>query len=140
MAEIDHELKIGAPPDRVFRALTTAEGIRSWKTPDVEGTGAVGSEWRFGFAGRPEFRWRVVASEPDRRVLWECTRGPGDSAGTTLEFTLAPTEDGRTLLACKHAGWPGTHGHFRKCNTTWGVLLYHLKQHAEANTTTPAFP
>ena len=140
MADIDHEIKIAAPPEQVFAALTSASGLRSWLTADVSGTGEPGTEWRFGFGERPEFRWRVAAAEPVRHLVWECTRGPGDSVGTSMTLDLAPTDDGRTLLTCSHAGWPGTHGNFRKCNTIWGVLLHHLKQHLETGAPTPAYP
>ena len=54
-------------------------------------------------------------------------------------FTLTKTDDDRTLLEHVHAGWPGTHGNFRKCNTTWGVLLHHLRDYAETGNPAPAF-
>jgi uncharacterized protein YndB with AHSA1/START domain len=139
MAEIMHEIKIAGSPEAVFGALTTPDGIKSWQTPDVEGTGAVGSEWVFRFTGRPEFHWRVVASESCRRVEWKCTAGPGDSVGTTATFDISPIDDGRTLLELAHSGWPGTHGNFRKCNTYWGVLLHHIKQFVETATPATAF-
>ena len=80
----------------------------------------------------------ITASEPLTRVQWRCTRGPGDSVGTTATFTIAPVGE-RTLLELQHAGWPGTHGNFRKCNTTWGVLLHHLRDYAESGDAAPAF-
>lgn len=139
MPAIDHEIKLAAPVDRVFAALTTAEGLRSWHNTDVTGTGAVGSEWQFRFGERPEFRWKIVASDPGLHVAWECTQGPGDAPGSRVTFDLTAADDGRTLLAFKHSGWPGTHGNYRKCNTTWGVLLHHLKQFAETGNASPAF-
>ena len=39
----------------------------------------------------------------------------------------------------QHAGWPGTHGNFRKCNTTWGVLLHHLRDYVETGDAATAF-
>ena len=139
MADIEHEIKIDAPPDRVFHAVTTAGGLKSWKTPDVSGTGAIGDDWLFEFPGRPRFSWRVVDSLPARRVEWRCIEGPGESAGTSVAFELAPEGDGGTFLTCRHAGWPGPHGNFRKCNTTWGILLHHLRQFVETDTAAPAF-
>src|SRR5271167_219290 len=98
MAEIMHEIKIVGTAEQVFSALTTLDGIKSWQTPQAEGTGAVGSEWIFKFTGRPEFHWEVTASEPPRHVAWRCTSGPGDSVGTRAIFDISPTDDGRTLL------------------------------------------
>lgn len=139
MPEIQHQIKVSAPADQVFAALSTLAGVQGWHTPDAEGTGEVGSEWVFRFADHPEFAWEIVTSEPSSSVGWRCTRGPGDSVGTTATFTLTPAEDGRTLVEHVHAGWPGTHGNFRKCNTTWGVLLHHLRDYLETNRPAPAF-
>jgi uncharacterized protein YndB with AHSA1/START domain len=136
--DIDHELKIDATPEQVFAALSTLDGVKGWQTATASGSGAVGTRWVFSFAGHPEFVWEVAASDAPRRVEWRCTRGPGDSVGTTATFTIEPA-DGRTRLELRHAGWPGTHGNFRKCNTTWGVLLHHLRDYVETGVTAPAF-
>lgn len=139
MHQIDHELKISATPEQVFEALTTPTGVKGWHTPSVTGSGAVGSEWVFSFADHPDFGWAVVTSDAPSRVEWRCTRGPGDSVGTTATFLLCSTADGRTLVEHTHGGWPGTHGNFRKCNTTWGVLLHHLRDYVETGDAAPAF-
>lgn len=139
MHEIDHEIRIAAAPERVYAALTTPDGLRGWHNPDVSGDGSVGSEWVFTFADHPEFGWEVAASEAPSHVVWRCTRGPGDSVGTTAAFRIGPVDDGRSLLELTHGGWPGTHGNFRKCNTTWGVLLHHLRDFAETGVVAPAF-
>jgi uncharacterized protein YndB with AHSA1/START domain len=136
--KIDHELKIDAPPERVYAALTTLEGVKGWHNPTVTGSGEVGTEWVFSFDDHPEFGWEVTASDAPSRVVWRCTRGPGDSVGTTATFTVAAV-GARTLLELQHAGWPGTHGNFRKCNTTWGVLLHHLRDYVETGAVAPAF-
>lgn len=139
MPHIDHEIRIAAPAEKVFTALTTLDGVRGWHTPRAAGDGSVGSTWVFGFTDHPEFAWDVVSSELPTTVVWRCVRGPGDSVGTTATFTLSPMNDGRTLLEHVHAGWPGTHGNFRKCNTTWGVLLHHLRDFVETGAAAPAF-
>jgi uncharacterized protein YndB with AHSA1/START domain len=139
MPEIDHELKIDATPEQVFAALTTLEGVKGWHAPTATGSGEVGSEWVFSFADHPEFAWEIVTSDDPNKVEWRCTRGPGDSVGTTATFTLTKTADDRTLVELQHGGWPGTHGNFRKCNTTWGVLLHHLRDYVESGTPATAF-
>jgi uncharacterized protein YndB with AHSA1/START domain len=137
--DIDHEINIAATPDQVFAALSTLAGVRAWHAPNAEGTGEVGSEWVFPFADHPEFGWEVTESDAPSKVVWRCTRGPGDSVGTTATFTVRSTADGRALVELTHAGWPGTHGNFRKCNTTWGVLLHHLRDFVETGTASTAF-
>jgi uncharacterized protein YndB with AHSA1/START domain len=137
--QIDHEIKISAAPELVYDALTTLNGVKGWHTPTATGSGDLGSEWVFSFADHPEFAWKILALDPQSKVVWKCTRGPGDSVGTTATFTLVNTDDHRTLVEHVHAGWPGTHGNFRKCNTTWGVLLHHLRDYVESGDAAPAF-
>jgi uncharacterized protein YndB with AHSA1/START domain len=136
--EIDHEIRISGSPEQVFAALSTLDGVKGWHTPGTQGTGQVGSEWVFAYADHPEFGWEVIASEEPTRVSWRCTRGPGDSVGTTATFSVA-SADGRTVVELQHGGWPGTHGNFRKCNTTWGVLLHHLRDYVESGVPATAF-
>ena len=78
MPEIDHEIKISAPPEQVFAALTTLDGVKGWHNPDAEGTGEVGSEWVFRFTDHPEFGWEVVdigRAEQGRVAVHPRTRG-----------------------------------------------------------------
>jgi uncharacterized protein YndB with AHSA1/START domain len=139
MAAIDHEIKIEASPERIFEALTTAGGLKSWHTAHVEGDGAPGHAWRFEFTERPTFRWEVTQSASPTHVAWRCIEGPGDSVGTSVTFDLSGADKDRTLVELAHTGWPGTHGNYRKCNTYWGVLLHHLKQYVETGIPGPAF-
>jgi len=138
MPQIEHEIKVHGAPEQVFAALTTLQGITSWQTPQATGTGEVGSRWKFTFEGLPDFVWEVRSSEPSR-VEWLCIEGPGDSAGTTAAFDISETDDGRTLVELTHSGWPSTRGNFRKCNTLWGVLLFHLAQSVRTGNPAPAF-
>jgi len=139
MTEITHEIKIKAIPEQVFDAIATPDGMRSWHTALVEGTGEMGSVWNLKFAGHPDFSWHIVTSQAPAHVAWECVDGPGDSVGTTVDYRISATDDGRTLLEFTHAGWPNTAGSFRKCNTLWGALMHQLQQYVETGRSAPAF-
>ena len=136
MAEIHHEIKVKAAPDRIRAALSSREALQAWHGGMVsEAEGG----WRFAFRDGPTFRWIVVPDGGDATVRWRCVEGPGYSPGTDAVFTLVPQADGRTLVEFCHAGWPHTGGNFRKCNTHWAVLLHHLQRHAEGSGSGPAF-
>lgn len=139
MTEISHEIRVSGTPEQVYDAVATVDGVRGWQTANAEGTGVVGSEWVFEFTGRPHFVWEVTESDAPRTVAWRCVEGPGDSPGTTATFGIEPLADGRTLLTLTHAGWTGTDGNFRKCNTLWGVLLHHLQQYVHTGTPAAVF-
>ena len=135
MADINHEIKIHAVPQDIQHALTSPSELAKWHTADVAGD-------HESFITRshdgPLFAWKI--SRPaDDTVRWECVQGPGDSPGTTAQFKLSPVGDGRTLMEFSHSGWPDTNGTFRKCNTLWAILLFHLQQYLHSSKSEPAF-
>jgi uncharacterized protein YndB with AHSA1/START domain len=139
MAEIVHEIKIAAPASKIFTALTTQDGLEAWHTARIEGTPQLNAIITFEATDKPLFRWKIVKWDPDKKLVWECVEGPGDSVGTQAIYTLAPTEDsGRTVVGLSHTSWPHEQGNFHKCNTLWGVLLHHLKKYAETGKAEPA--
>jgi len=138
MADINHEIKINASPQAVYEALTTASGLRNWHTATIKPSEGKGETYAMHPHDGPEFEWRIVKAEA-RTVEWQCVRGPGHSVGTIARFELSPLEDGRTLLEFSHSGWPHTGGNFRKCNTLWGVLLFHLRKYLHTHAADPAF-
>jgi hypothetical protein len=135
---LKHEVFIDADAGKIRNALGTAEGLRGWNTPAVEGSGAVGTEWTLQYSERPEFSWRIDQSEPET-ILWTCTKGPGDAVGTTATFSLAPAPDGRIRVRVTHGGWPHEEANFTKCNTIWGALTHRLRDYVESGVPTPAF-
>jgi uncharacterized protein YndB with AHSA1/START domain len=134
---IEHEINVHANPAQVHRAISTSDGLRGWNTAQVTGDGSVGTEWVLGYSGGPEFAWRVDSSD-ESGVVWTCTRGPGDSVGTTASYALSPLPDGRTRISLTHTGWPHRGGNFTKCNTLWGSLVAHLKNFVESGRPAPA--
>jgi uncharacterized protein YndB with AHSA1/START domain len=136
-AMIRHEIAVRADVKTVHEALTTRQGLLGWNTTQVTGDGTVGSEWILRYTGRPEFAWRIDRAD-DQKIVWTCSRGPGNSIGTTAEYVLQPLDDGRTRVFLTHDGWPDTQGNFTKCNTLWGGLLHHLKAFVETGEPAPA--
>jgi len=135
---LKHEIFISADAETVRSALSTVEGLQGWNTPLVDGSGEIGTVWNLKYSARPEFSWRIDQDDAEE-ILWTCTKGPGNSVGTTVTFTLAATEDGRTQLRVTHGGWPHDEANFIKCNTIWGALMDHLREYVESGVTDPAF-
>jgi len=136
MAEIRHEIKVRAAPDRIREALTSAAGLEAWHGGRV--TVAHGA-WRFEFAdAAPTFRWAVEPAKLGNEVVWRCLEGPGDSIGTEASFKISSADKGRVLIEFTHRGWPHTGGNFHKCNTQWAILLHHLRKYLETGKGDPA--
>ncbi len=139
MATLSHKIHINAPQDRVYKALSTSEGLKSWYTPHLEGEVRQGGTAVFRFTDKEPFRWKFVEISPNSRVRWECVEGPGAARGTAVTFRLSDKGDGRTVVECDHDGWPDSHEAFTLCNTLWGILMGHLKNYAETTEPAPAF-
>jgi uncharacterized protein YndB with AHSA1/START domain len=140
MTALSHQIRISAPRDRVYEAISTRDGISSWFTANLEGTFGSGQEALLKFTGREAFRWRFAELSPGSRIRWECTQGPGAAVGTTATFSLSETPDGRTQVDLDHDGFGESDPALATCNTLWGILLGHLKDYAETATPSPAFP
>ena len=134
MAKSSHRIRISAAPEKVYKALSTADGLKHWFTPDIEGEVAPGKEAVFRHEGRDQFRWKFVEMKPDTISRWECLEGPGASAGTNVLFRIKGEGD-TTVVECDHDSWPDGHGAFESCNTLWGILMGRLKHSVETGAT-----
>ncbi len=108
---------IAAPPERVFRALTTPEDvIRWWGSDEVYRTTSGVADLRAGGHWRVEARaadgtplaveGEILAIDPPRKIVqtWRPAWEPGHT--TTLTYLLAPTDAG-TRVTVRHEGFAG---------------------------------
>jgi len=89
MADIRHRVGIAVPPEEVYAALATVEGLSTWWTRDVDGDPSSGGKLSFRFGGPDTGAvMEVVAAEPERHVGWRCVAGPEEWLGTEITFDL----------------------------------------------------
>jgi uncharacterized protein YndB with AHSA1/START domain len=131
MAIMHHEILIGSEPEKLYEAIATPKGLRSWWTADSVAEPRVGSTAEFGFNKRAlVFRMRVKTLTPAKRIVWSCTGNHREWKGTRLTWAISPK--GRmTLLRLTHSNWRSATSFFASCNSTWGMLLYRLKDAVE---------
>jgi uncharacterized protein YndB with AHSA1/START domain len=131
MPEIMHLVHIHAPLDRVYSAVTTAEGIRNWWTRDVARGSKVSETGEFGFNGH-RFVVKVRVDELTPRVYagWSMIAGAPGWGGTTVTFDLS-TQKGDTVLAFAHRGFQQADAGYAAATTRWGAYLMSLKQYLE---------
>jgi uncharacterized protein YndB with AHSA1/START domain len=108
LSRIDRTIDIKAPPERVWRALTTAAELSAWFQVTIEGEIAPGNEVRMTSV-HPEhrgqrFHVRFIELTPPRRFVWQWHPGAVDphveysrEPRTTVTFTLEPSEAGTRL-------------------------------------------
>jgi uncharacterized protein YndB with AHSA1/START domain len=109
-------VEIAAPPERVFRALTSDDITRWWGSDDLYRTTRftadvrVGGKWRSEGQGADGSSFYVegeyVTIEPPHLLVhtWKPEWEPGEA--TTITFRLEPTATG-TKLTLRHEGFTG---------------------------------
>lgn len=137
MAEMHHQIPIDASPEKVYEAIATQEGLRGWWTGDSIAEAQVGSVAEFGFYNRKFlFRMRIDELQPGKRVVWACIGDYDEWKGTRLTWEISRT-DGTSILRFVHGDWHSTSSFFASCNSTWGMLMYRLKDYAEGKNPGP---
>src|SRR5262252_4351496 len=137
MADLLHSITIEATPKQVYAAVATEKGMRGWWTADTTMQAKPGGKVEFGFEKRAVvFRMRVEALEPGKRVAMTCSGDPDEWAGTRLEWTITPGDEGTRIDFC-HGNWKAMDGYTAMCNSTWGELMYRLKKYVETGRANP---
>ena len=140
MPDIALQIDVPAPADRVYRALTTTDGVAGWWTTRNETTGAPGRTDRFWFPDAPgPWEMTVDKAEPDAVLEWHCTGGPEEWVGTDVRWVLEPIEDGGTRVVFDHAGFAAVTPMFRVVGLGWAQMLLRLRQYAEEQRPVPFF-
>ena len=112
---IDRTIEIDAPPEQVWRALTTVQDLSTWFRVKIEGDIEAGRDvWMTSVDpqyGGQRFRVRFVELTPPRRLVWQWHPGEVDpnvdysrEPQTTVTFTLEPSGRG-TRLSLSETGF-----------------------------------
>jgi len=97
---IERTLQLTHPPERVWAALTTAEGLGTWFGNQAEVDLRVGGRVKLSWDSGDTATLTVERVEPPRvfAYTWPVYGLPeGDPRRTYVEFTLEPTATGTTL-------------------------------------------
>jgi hypothetical protein len=136
MADILHKVGIKSSSlDKVYKALTTREGLAAWWTTDTQGEGKVGGVILFRFGGGG-FDMKVLELHPAKRALWEVVDGPDEWIGTKISWDLRQEGDW-TIVHFKHEGWKEPVEFMHHCSTKWAVFLLSLKSLLESGKGAP---
>jgi len=142
MADSLHEIMVQADQKIVFDAWTTAEGLSSWWTSDSRVAGTERGANVFVFdGGKVEFHFRVDEQVPNTLVRWTgvpAEKMPEEWVGTLIEVDI-DSDNGMARLRFGHKNWQSIDGAYCLCNTTWGELMYRLRDYCEGRSRGPLF-
>ena len=131
MPSIHHLLTIEASAERVFKAITTPEGLCSWWTTEAAGQPTLGAEYQFFFTKDSDWRAKVVEVAPPLQISWQMTKADADWTPTQIHFQLTEGEDGITTLRFAHTSWDKINDHFRRTSFCWAIYLEALRKVVE---------
>jgi uncharacterized protein YndB with AHSA1/START domain len=139
MADLKFIVPINAGADRVYTAVATQAGMRTWWTADTQMEEKVGGKAEFGFEKRAVvFRMTIDRLDPGRCVVMKCHGDQPEWNGTTLQWDIAKAEDGKgATLRFTHSGWREVTDYCSSCNAMWGNLLFRLKDGLEGQSRGP---
>ena len=137
MTDLHFNVPVRAAPEKVFAAFATQAGMQGWWTHDTVMTPQVGGRAEFGFDKRGMvFRMIIDEVASNRGLRMHCSGDHPEWAGTTLEWTIVPSDDG-CLLRFDHRGWRDSTDFCASCNTMWGNLMFRLKAFVESGKPNP---
>lgn len=139
--DILHRIGIKSSPEKVYRALTTREGLAAWWTNDTQGESSVGGTLNFRFhtpAGAEigGFDMKVLELQPAEHVLWQVIGGPGEWIGTRINWVLKQEGD-HVIVLFRHLGWKEPVEFMHHCSTKWATFLMSLKSLLETGSGAP---
>jgi len=128
-------IRIEAPPERVFDALTTVPDLAAWYAP-VSGSGL--GELSFDFGGGAVLTLRVVEATPAAAVRWQVESSPlPEWVGTTIAFTLHRNAAGVTVVEFRHHGLRRDLTCYDICVQGWEQYLPSLRDYLKSGTGNP---
>lgn len=140
MKTILHSVHIHAPPGKVYRALTTREGLSGWWTRGVAVDEREEGIIDFTFHGDFHPNMRQTTLSANRLVEWKCISGHDNWLENTFSFELSD-RDGETLLMIRqHYARQLPDEVYGTYNFNWGYYLWSLKQLCEKGQGMPFDP
>lgn len=131
MAAIKHLFHIATPREKVYKAISTIDGLANWWTKETSGESKVGGVIEFRFGSHGVTKMKVKELKENDSVVWQCVDSNPDWDGTVLTFKLGDN-DGKTRVRFSHDGWKETGDFYAACSFSWGRYLESLRQLCQA--------
>jgi uncharacterized protein YndB with AHSA1/START domain len=133
MADIMHQAVINTPSKTIFALLSTKDGLQQWLTPGegwkIQGDQSLGGVLRFNL-NDSFHEMKVIISEKDKQVRWECVQGHPEWLGTTVDFFIEDNVK-KCTRQFAHNGWESHTKFFQECDQAWGNYVSLIKKAAE---------
>jgi uncharacterized protein YndB with AHSA1/START domain len=113
MAAIKHLFHISAPREKVYKALSTIDGLSNWWTKETTGESTLGETIAFQFGSYGVNKMKVKELKENDSVVWECVESAPEWIGTVLSFKL-DDNDGKTRIRFTQDNWKEASDFYRR--------------------------
>lgn len=137
MKKIIHYVRIHTASEKVYRALTTEDGLAAWWSTVVDVQDGVGGFVDFRFAGDFNPVMQVTLQEPGRRVEWKCVDGHDNWKSNTSSFQLQDVDAETGLMFVQEYAQELSDEVYGTYNFNWGYYLGSVKRLCEEGIGTP---
>ena len=124
---IKHLFHIDSSKQKVFDAISTINGLSHWWTIQSKGDSDIGGEIQFDFGDFQGPKMKVIESQSNDKLIWECIESPHGWVGNTFHFLLDENDD-KTRVRFSHDGWDEQDDFYAICNFSWGLYMESLRQ------------
>lgn len=131
MQKIIHVLQIHTKPEKVFKAIATAEGLSNWWSTKVKAEEKIGGFVDFTFVADFNPDMKITALDEPREVRWECVAGHDKWQDNRFSFTLTENENGTQLKFIQEYANEISDIDYGTYNFNWGYYLHSLKEYCE---------
>jgi len=142
MVDIIHRIGIRSSSKKVYKALSTIEGLGNWWTQEVKGDEQIGGKIEFTFRSlsgelKGQMVIQVAELTPDKNIRWQCVEGPSEWIGTTITFDLSQQDD-QIIIIFGHRNWREAIEFTAHCSMKWAIFLLSLREYIETGKGKPS--
>lgn len=137
MKRILHTVHIAAPPEAVYAALTTEDGVTGWWTTKARLEPGQGGLIELTFHGDFHPEMRQTRLERDRLVEWSCEAGHDNWRDNRFSFALGREGGATRLRFTQEYAQELADDTYGTYNFNWGYYLNSLKVYCETGTGSP---
>jgi hypothetical protein len=138
---ISKTVDIGASPDVVYRAVSTADGLHGWWAKNIKMENGSAGALELTFGGGAHI-WRISFSKGTvpARAEWDVLeqRPLSEMNGTKLVFGIEKESSGSSKLRFQHVGLNPQCACYKDTDAAWDYLMGSLKDFLEKGKGGPA--
>ncbi len=128
MADIYHQIGVKVDIQKVYRAVTTLDGLSGWWT-NTTGNTEVNGKLYFHF-NNIKIEMTILELVADKKVVWQCTENEGEWKDTIITFDLVKADE-QIFINFSHTQWSQQTSLCAHCSTKWAVFMLSLKDYLE---------